>query len=263
MQSSFNRNANNSIDTNSNPLNQGGPLPQRSSAARGNKDYEQRRTSNAQQFGDNQQLFVGNIPHHASEDDLKALFARFGSIVELRILSKPGGGKMTPGVRSPLNYGFITYEEAESVQTCMAACPLYFPEGAHDAQKLNVEEKRPRMRDLPPRQSMNMSAAGSNSGNAGVQRNMSSGGGPQSRSSLSNAGNNSGMMRGSSGGGANNSGMPRGGAGSSSGQRMGGGFNRNDNRNSQSNGGGQMRGGSSSNSQTGGGGNNNSYAGRR
>lgn len=84
-------------------------------------DFDQRRTNNNQQFGDNQQLFLGNIPHHASEEELKALFARFGTVVDLRILSK-GSNKLPPGIRNPQNYGFITYEDAESVQNCLAHC---------------------------------------------------------------------------------------------------------------------------------------------
>lgn len=84
-------------------------------------DFDQRRTSNAQQFGDSQQLFLGNIPHHASEEELKALFSRFGQVVDLRILSK-GSSKLPPGARNPLNYGFITYNDAEAVQNCLANC---------------------------------------------------------------------------------------------------------------------------------------------
>lgn len=84
-------------------------------------DFDQRRTSNSQQFGDNQQLFLGNIPHHASEEELKSLFSQFGSVVDLRILSK-SSGKILPGGRNPLNYGFITYSDPEAVQNCLANC---------------------------------------------------------------------------------------------------------------------------------------------
>lgn len=84
-------------------------------------EFEQRRPSNAQQFGDNQQLFLGNIPHHASEEELRQLFSRFGNVIDLRILSKVGS-KVLPGMRSPLNYGFITYDDPEAVQKCLANC---------------------------------------------------------------------------------------------------------------------------------------------
>lgn len=85
----------------------------------------ERRTSNTatapqnQQFNDNQQLFLGNIPHHASDDELKTLFSRFGTVVDLRILSKQGQPKV-PGTRPPPNYGFITYEDVDAVQNCLA-----------------------------------------------------------------------------------------------------------------------------------------------
>lgn len=78
----------------------------------------ERRSSNANQFSDNHQLFLGNVPHHATEDELKVMFGRFGTVVDLRIHSKPG--PKIPGVRAPQNYGFITYEDPESVQNCLA-----------------------------------------------------------------------------------------------------------------------------------------------
>lgn len=85
----------------------------------------ERRTSNTntapqnQQANDNQQLFLGNIPHHAGDEELKALFSRFGTVVDLRILSKQGQPKI-PGQRPPPNYGFITYEDSAAVQECLA-----------------------------------------------------------------------------------------------------------------------------------------------
>ncbi|XP_055612948.1 ras GTPase-activating protein-binding protein 2 isoform X2 [Uranotaenia lowii] len=109
-----------------------------------NYDNDDRRQGNSSQFGDNYQLFLGNIPHHATEDDLKVLFSKYGTVVDLRIHSKQG--QKLPGVRAPPNYGFITYEDPASVQNCLANTPLYFPENSPDGQKLNVEEKKTRMR---------------------------------------------------------------------------------------------------------------------
>lgn len=244
-------------------VTQGGPLPQRNNASRINKEYEPRRTSNAQQ-SDNQQLFLGNIPHHASEDELKALFGRFGHVLELRVMSK-ANGKLPPGVRNPQNFGFITYEDPESVQNCLANCPLYFPENSPDGQKLNVEEKKPRpMRpnnDMPPRQSMGGNSMGGNMNNS--QRNMS--GGPQSRS-LSNSaggGTSGGMMRNTGGSSANSNSMSRG-QSSGGGPRLSGGFNRNENRSGPTNGNGpQVRGGNQNSAQSSGASGGNSYGTRR
>lgn len=71
-------------------------------------------------FNDVNQLFLGNLPHTATEDELRDIFSEFGTIVDLRVHSKPvnkiGG---PPGARAPPNYGFITYETQEGVQTCL------------------------------------------------------------------------------------------------------------------------------------------------
>ncbi|EDW84082.1 uncharacterized protein Dwil_GK13947 [Drosophila willistoni] len=233
-------------------LDNGGPLPQRNNSIRNNKgDFEQRRPSNAQQFGDNQQLFLGNIPHHASEDELREIFSRFGNVIELRILSK-SGNKVPPGIRSPLNYGFITYDDSEAVQKCLANCPLYFPENSPDGQKLNVEEKKPRMRnDMAPRQPI----GGGNNLNNNMGRIGGGNNGPQSRP-MGNGGGGGGMMRNTGGSGGN---MRAGGGGGNGAPRLGGGGGggsfgqRNDNRGSGNQSNGPLRG--SGNGQSGGGGN--------
>uniref|UniRef100_A0A182SPT7 NTF2 domain-containing protein n=1 Tax=Anopheles maculatus TaxID=74869 RepID=A0A182SPT7_9DIPT len=90
-----------------------------SSYARQNyNDSDDRRQGASSQFGDNHQLFLGNIPHHATEEELKALFSKFGTVVDLRIMSK--SVQKMPGVRTPPHYGFITYEDPASVQNCLA-----------------------------------------------------------------------------------------------------------------------------------------------
>ncbi|XP_053693153.1 ras GTPase-activating protein-binding protein 2 isoform X2 [Sabethes cyaneus] len=122
------------------PQQDGRPSYQRSY----NNDNEDRRQNSSAQFGDNHQLFLGNIPHHATEEELKTLFSRYGTVVDLRIHSK--AGQKMPGVRAPPNYGFLTYDDPAAVQNCLANMPLYFPENSPDGQKLNVEEKKTRMR---------------------------------------------------------------------------------------------------------------------
>lgn len=126
------------------PANTANTLNSRSQSSR-TGPIRERRSSNANQFSDNHQLFLGNVPHHATEEELKIMFGRFGTVVDLRIHSKPSA-KM-PGIRAPQNYGFITYEDPESVQTCLGNMPLYYPDGSTDGQKLNVEEKKARMRN--------------------------------------------------------------------------------------------------------------------
>ncbi|KAF9405927.1 hypothetical protein HW555_013523 [Spodoptera exigua] len=90
------------------------------------------------------QLFLGNLPHCATEEELRALFARFGPVAELRVHSKPA----VPGAPKHPNYGFITYETSQAAHDCLNAAPLYFGgEGAEGGVKLNVEEKKTRARD--------------------------------------------------------------------------------------------------------------------
>uniref|UniRef100_A0A1Q3F0K9 Putative ras gtpase-activating protein-binding protein 2 n=1 Tax=Culex tarsalis TaxID=7177 RepID=A0A1Q3F0K9_CULTA len=204
------------------PPSSQGPLRQqqdgRPSYSRGyqNDGDDRRQSSTSQQFGDNHQLFLGNIPHHATEDELKTLFSKYGTVVDLRIHSKPG--QKVPGVRAPPNYGFITYDDPAAVQNCLANTPLYFPENSPDGQKLNVEEKKTRS---------SMRGPGETGGRLGGQNlgggNGSSGGprgGPPGSMSRGGSG-----QRGMGGGGAGRGGYQRSDRGSVSGggQRPGNG----------------------------------------
>lgn len=179
-----------------------------------NDDNEERRRSqssgigigggniggNNSQYADNHQLFLGNLPHSATEDDLRELFSQFGNIVELRIHSK-SGNKVQPGVRVPPNYGFITYEDQVSVQNCLVAKPLFFPPNGDNQQKLNVEEKKARPR--PPMDGGRLNNSGPD--NQGLGR-PNSGMGQR-------PGGPGGMMRGGPGGMGGHRGPPRGGGG--------------------------------------------------
>ncbi|CAH2040081.1 unnamed protein product, partial [Iphiclides podalirius] len=90
-------------------------------------------------YSDSQQLFLGNLPHSATEEELRALFARFGAVAELRVHGKGGHP----------NYGFITYESPQAALECLRAPPLYFPPDGAEPVKLNVEEKKARARRRP------------------------------------------------------------------------------------------------------------------
>ena len=41
-------------------------------------------------FRDSQQLFVGNLPHNCSNEDLVELFSKYGKVVDVRINQKQG-----------------------------------------------------------------------------------------------------------------------------------------------------------------------------
>ncbi|XP_046393417.1 ras GTPase-activating protein-binding protein 2 [Ischnura elegans] len=134
-------------------------------------DGDRRRMGNSMhQYSDSQQLFMGNLPHHAGENDLRELFGKFGTILDLRIHSKPNtkgpGGKCVP------NYGFIVFKDPASVQDVLSRKPIYFP--GEGGQKLNVEEKKTR-----PRQEGGGSQGGGGNGRMGSGDTM--GRGPPSR----------------------------------------------------------------------------------
>jgi RNA recognition motif-containing protein len=80
------------------------------------RDQRERRVSsnnNNNSSGDNTscQLFLGNLPTSATEDELKLMFSVFGKIADLRIHTKQPA---KPGGRPVPNYGFITFEDPQS-----------------------------------------------------------------------------------------------------------------------------------------------------
>ncbi|EZA61417.1 hypothetical protein DMN91_004218 [Ooceraea biroi] len=126
----------------------------------------ERRGTRPGQYSDAHQLFLGNLPHNASENDLRQVFERYGRVAELRVHSKsndrckgPQGGNNT--TRVP-NYGFITFEDQQVVTKVLNSLPIYYPD--ESGQKLNVEEKKVR-----PRMSMDGSGGRLNSGDGGMR----------------------------------------------------------------------------------------------
>lgn len=114
-------------------IGSGGPAAPGSGQQRPNERYgsergdgeggRQRMTSNA---GDQYQLFVGNLPHSCTDQDLKELFKTFGPVQDVRINNKKGsrnapGGK--PGYPVP-NYGFVVFEDIASVDNAMRSQPI-------------------------------------------------------------------------------------------------------------------------------------------
>ncbi|KAH0953063.1 hypothetical protein HN011_002041 [Eciton burchellii] len=126
----------------------------------------ERRGTRPGQYSDAHQLFLGNLPHNASENDLRQVFERYGRVAELRVHSKsndrckgPQGGNNT--ARVP-NYGFITFEDQQVVTKVLNSLPIYYPD--ESGQKLNVEEKKVR-----PRMNMDGSGGRLNSGDGGMR----------------------------------------------------------------------------------------------
>ncbi|GFU38615.1 ras GTPase-activating protein-binding protein 2 [Nephila pilipes] len=94
----------------------------------------ERRKPSFVHYPDSQQLFVGNLTHSITEEELKAHFTQFGRVLDMRINTKQtqkiGGGKVP-------NFGFIVFDDPESVQKVLNARPIYFND-----HRLNVEEKK-------------------------------------------------------------------------------------------------------------------------
>lgn len=80
---------------------------------RNNNEQRERRTSstNYNQEG-SCQLFIGNLPTKATDEELKQMFQVFGKIVDLRIHTKQQ--QKNSNNRPVPNYGFVTFEDPAS-----------------------------------------------------------------------------------------------------------------------------------------------------
>lgn len=89
-------------------------------------------------YPDTHQLFVGNVPLDATEKELRDFFDIYGNVVELRINTKGSDGKP--------NYGFIIFDNPESVQKVLKAKDSSGNRKFHFRKDhvLNVEVKKPR-----------------------------------------------------------------------------------------------------------------------
>ncbi|KAL5283591.1 G3BP2 family protein [Megaselia abdita] len=209
-------------------------MPQRSNSIR-NKDnnkneYLERRPFNSysrdRSERDENQLFIGNVPQNATDEEFREIFSKYGNVMDLKIkknnLGPNNNNRPGPG------YGFITFDNTESVSKCLSSGPIYYNSDGYEPVEINVEKKK--RNDMNPRPHI------TNNGPMG-DRSRQSG----ARSLSNSGGNGGGMMRqGNNNGGGN---MMRGGSRSQ-------GFNRGgmDNRGPPPNRG---------NSSSGGGGNNN------
>lgn len=136
---------------------EGGPLPPRKP-----------------QYPDNQQVFVGNLPHFISEEQVKERFAEFGNVLEFRINAKPSvkltGGKVVP------NCGFVVFDSVEAVQKVLKY-KSSFQNITIDDHRLNVEEKKTKQRLAESRGMPPFSSTGPPRGGSASLRGMGRGNG--------------------------------------------------------------------------------------
>ncbi len=74
---------------------------------------------------DSYQIFVGGLPPHATDAEVKEVFGTYGNIVEVRINAK--------------NFAFVVFDKAEPVQRIISEKDSIQMRSKH----LNIEPKRP------------------------------------------------------------------------------------------------------------------------
>jgi len=85
-------------------------------------------------------IYVGNLSFEATEDEVRALFAEFGEVSSVNLISDRDSGR-------PKGFGFVEMPQAEQAQKAMQALNAKEFKG----RPLNVNEARPKT-DRPRRQ---------------------------------------------------------------------------------------------------------------
>lgn len=88
------------------------------------------------QYPDTQQVFVGNLPHSVTEEQVRERFEQFGHVIDFRINAKPST-KMTAAGKTVPNCGFVVFDSPEAVQAVLKSTPIHINE-----TRVNVEEKK-------------------------------------------------------------------------------------------------------------------------
>jgi len=80
----------------------------------------------------NNKMFVGNLPYKMTDEDLKALFAEFGEVVEAVILTDKFSGRSK-------GFGFVTMANEEQAQAAIKGLDQKEVEG----RNIKVDVARP------------------------------------------------------------------------------------------------------------------------
>ena len=89
-------------------------------------------------------VYVGNLPYATTDNELKALFEPFGTVLSARIKTDRDTGR-------PLGYGFVQMEDADAAKAIQA-----LDGKEHAGRNLRVNESREKSSgDRPPRRDFN------------------------------------------------------------------------------------------------------------
>jgi|TARA_Y100000310_G_scaffold339052_1_gene430534 RNA recognition motif-containing protein len=88
-------------------------------------------------------VYVGNLPFSVDQEALKTLFADYGEMEEVTVISDKFSGRSK-------GFGFITFKDEESAKKAISEMNDKEIEG----RKLKVNEAKP-MEDRPPRRNFN------------------------------------------------------------------------------------------------------------
>lgn len=116
------------------------------------------------QYPDVQQVFVGNLPHSITEDQVRERFEEFGRVLEFRINPKPSS-KMTSGGKTVPNCGFVIFDSAEAAQAVLKNTPIHIND-----TRVNVEEKKTKQKLATEGRPPFSSGGGSSRGGGVMQR---------------------------------------------------------------------------------------------
>ena len=86
-------------------------------------------------------IYVGNLPFSASDDEVRALFAEYGTVTAVNLITDRDTGR-------PRGFGFVEMENAEEADKAIEA----LDNSDMGGRNLKVNEARPR-EERPPRRS--------------------------------------------------------------------------------------------------------------